>query len=213
MLPSAVVHSKRNPCPCVCTYASTLWEGSVMTPWGNSPESYFSTHIWWVFSVCALQCYCLAKPTFSSSVSMTPGLHAACVISLARHPAACQGKTHCQNSFHQVSYPSSPSFFPLCSLSQNLTYINSWKSSSSRVGSVSFHQQFNLLCWQTESTCTQGPRKNRHFLPQSATNEFTEQYTKQCSVTNHQPTCWNPYWCRINPAAGLWSKASFTCPS
>lgn len=130
------------------------------------------------FSVSVLQCYCLAKPKLSSAVSMTPGLHAACVISLARHPAACQGKTHCQNSFHQVSYPSSPSFSPFCSLSRNLTYINSWKSSSSRVGSVSFHQQFNLLCWQAESTCTQGLRKNRHILPQSATNEFIEQYTK-----------------------------------
>lgn len=129
-------------------------------------------------SVCALQCYCLAKPKLSSAVSTIPGLPAACVISLARHPAACQGKTHCQNSFHQVSYPASASFFPFCSLSQNLTCINSWKSSSSRVGSVSFHQQFNLLCWQAESICTQGLRKNRHILPQSATNEFIEQYTK-----------------------------------
>lgn len=63
-------------------------------------------------SVYVLQCYCLAKPKLSSAVSTTPGLHAACMISLARHPAACQGKTHCQNSFHQVSYPSSASFFP-----------------------------------------------------------------------------------------------------
>lgn len=121
-----------------------------------------------------------------------PGLHAACVIPLARHPAASQGKTRCQNSFHQVSYPSSSSFFPFCSLSQNLTCINSWKSSSSRVGSVSFHWQFNLLCWQAESTCSQGPRKNRHILSQSATNKFIEQYTKQCSMKSHQPTCWNP---------------------
>lgn len=108
---------------------------------------------------------------------------------LSKAPCCLSGQNPLPKFLPPSLIPFISLFFSFCSLSQNLTYINSWKSSSSRVGSVSFHQQFNLLCWQTESTCTQGPRKNRHFLPQSATNEFTEQCTKQCSVTNHQPTC------------------------
>lgn len=101
--------------------------------------------------------------------------------------------------------------FPFCSLSQNLTCINSWKSSSSRVGSVSFHKQFNLLCWQAESTCTQGFRKNTRILPQSATNEFIEQYTNACSVMNHRLTCWNAAWCETN-AAGICSSLTLPGP-
>lgn len=103
-----------------------------------------------LLSVCTVMILS-AKPKLVSAVSTVPYLHAACMIFLGRHFTAFSGQqATVSNSFHHVSSPASDSSF-FFAFFQNVTYINSWKSSPSRVRWGPSPQQFNLLSWQNTS--------------------------------------------------------------